>query len=131
MGLTSWKGAIVRKGDVIIAKNYLNADEIDSLNRLVEIFIVSAEERVKGRKDLTLQYWRDNVDRLLAYQDKDILQGKGSVSNDEMEAITGSRYAEFDKRRKQYDALQADADDLKLLEALEQDIMQKAKDSRG
>lgn len=130
MGLTSWKGTIVRKGDVIIAKNYLDADEIDSLNRLVEIFIVSAEERVKGRRDLTLQYWRDNVDRLLAYQDKDILQGRGSVSNDEMEAIVGARYVEFDKRRKQYDALQADAEDMKLLEALEHDILQKTKDKK-
>lgn len=56
MGLTSWKGNIVRQGDVVIAKNYLQKDEIEDLNRLVEIFLTSAEMRVKGRQDLTLQY---------------------------------------------------------------------------
>ena len=52
MGLTTWKGSIVRKGDIIIAKNYLEGDEIDSLNHLIDIFLTSAEERVKSRRDL-------------------------------------------------------------------------------
>ena len=73
MGLTTWKGSIVRKGDVIIAKNYLQTEEIDSLNRLVDIFLTSAEERVKGRRDLTLDYWRKNVDSLLTFQEKDYI----------------------------------------------------------
>lgn len=77
MGLTTWKGSIVRKGDVITAKNYLLKDEIDDLNRLVDIFLTSAEMRVKERRDLTLDYWRNNVDALLTFQGKDILQGKG------------------------------------------------------
>lgn len=77
MGLTTWKGSIVRKGDVITAKNYLLKDEIDDLNRLVDIFLTSAEMRVKKRRDLTLDYWRNNVDALLTFQGKDILQGKG------------------------------------------------------
>ena len=81
MGLTSWKGTIVRKGDVIIAKNYLHEDEIASLNRLVELFLTSAEERVKGRHDLTLDYWRNNVEALLTFQDKSVLNGSGSLSN--------------------------------------------------
>ena len=54
MGLTAWKGTIVRKGDIIIAKNYLSEEEIDTLNRLVTIFLEVAELRVKERKDLTL-----------------------------------------------------------------------------
>lgn len=56
MGLTSWKGNIVRQSDVVIAKNYLKAEEINDLNRLVEIFLTSAEMSVKGRQDHTLQY---------------------------------------------------------------------------
>lgn len=87
MGLTSWKGTIVRKGDVITAKNYLLAEEIEDLNRLVDIFLTSAEMRVKERRDLTLDYWRKNVDALLMFQDKDVLKGKGSVSNAQMESI--------------------------------------------
>lgn len=58
MGLTSWKGAVVRKQDVIIAKNYLTHDELDSLNRLVVIFLETAEFRAKNRKDLTMNFWQ-------------------------------------------------------------------------
>ena len=125
MGLTTWKGNIVRKGDIIIAKNYLQNDEIDSLNRLVDIFLTSAEERVKGRRDLTLQYWRQNVDNLLTFQEKDILQGKGSVSNAEMESIVRKVYDEFDTNRKHYDAQLADAEDLKALEDIERSIKEQ------
>jgi hypothetical protein len=112
MALTSWKGQIVRKGDVVIAKNYLNSDEIDTLNRLTVLFLDSAEMRVKERKDLTLAYWRENVNGLLSFQGKDILQSKGSISNAEMEKIAAARYDEFNKRRKTEDAKQADQDDL-------------------
>ena len=123
MGLTTWKGSIVRKGDVIIAKNYLQDNEIDSLNRLVDIFLTSAEERVKGRRDLTLGYWRKNVDNLLTFQEKDILQGKGSISNAEAEEIVRSVYDTFNAKRKQLDAQIADAEDLKMLEDLEKSIV--------
>ena len=124
MGLTTWKGNIVRKGDVIIAKNYLQDNEIDSLNRLVDIFITSAEERVKGRRDLTLDYWRKNVDNLLTFQEKDILQGKGSISNIEAENIVKGIYDTFNAKRKQLDAQQADAEDIKMLEDLEKSIIE-------
>ena len=72
-------GSIVRKQDIIVAKNYLNESEIDILNRLTTLFLESAELRVKERKDLTLDFWRNNVNGLLTYHGKDILQGKGSL----------------------------------------------------
>lgn len=84
MALTSWSGNIVRKRDILIAKNYLNADEIDTLNRLVTIFLESAELRVKMRKDLTLPYWRGTVDKLLKEHGIPILAHRGSHSHDEM-----------------------------------------------
>ena len=125
MGLTTWKGSIVRKGDVIIAKNYLHDDEIESLNRLVDIFLTSAEERVKGRRDLTLDYWRKNVDSLLTFQDKDILQGAGSITNYEAEQTAKQVYDVFNTKRKQLEAKKADADDLKMLEDLERRIVEQ------
>ena len=127
MGLTTWKGSVVRKGDVIIAKNYLQNDEIDSLDRLVDIFLTSAEERVKGRRDLTLDYWRKNVDNLLTFQEKDILQGHGSISNTEAEATVKQVYDVFNARRKQLEAQEADAEDLKMLEDLERTIINSDK----
>ena len=125
MGLTAWKGSIVRKGDVISAKNYLQTEEIDSLNRLVDIFLTSAEERVKGRRDLTLDYWRKNVDSLLTFQEKDILQGAGSVTNYEAEETAKQVYDAFNAKRKQLEAQTADADDLKMLEDLEKRIVEQ------
>lgn len=130
MGLTTWKGSIVRKGDVIVAKNYLHDNEIDKLNRLVDIFLTSAEMRVEGRRDLTLDYWRQNVDNLLQFQGMDVLQGKGSVSTAEMENYARNVYATFDAKRKQIEALQADADDLKLLEDLERRIIDQNKNDK-
>ena len=125
MGLTTWKGSIVRKGDVIIAKNYLQTEEIDSLNRLVDIFLTSAEERVKGRRDLTLDYWRKNVDSLLTFQEKDILQGAGSITNYEAEEKAKQVYDVFNTKRKQMEAQTVDADDLKMLEDLEKRIVEQ------
>ncbi len=127
MGLTTWKGSIVRKGDVIIAKNYLHDDEIESLNRLVDIFLTSAEERVKNRRDLTLDYWRKNVDNLLTFQEKDILQDAGSITNYEAEKTVKQIYDVFNNKRKQLEAQTADAEDLKMLEDLEKKIVAENK----
>lgn len=122
MGLTTWKGSIVRKGDVIIAKNYLTQDEIDILNRLVVIFLESAELRAKNRQDLTMDFWRENVDKMLDFQDKKILQGAGSISNAQMEEQVKKIYASFDARRKTTEAAAADAADLEDLKQIEDQI---------
>lgn len=128
MGLTTWKGNIVRKGDIIIAKNYLNDDEIDNLNRLVNIFLESAELRVKQRKDLTLDFWRENVIALLTYQGQNILIGNGRVTNFDMEQYVKEVYERFDTKRKRYEATLADEEDLKYLEDIKNKI--KKKDER-
>jgi len=127
MGLTTWKGSVVRKGDIVIAKNYLQVEEIDLLNRLVNLFLESAEIRVKSRQDLTLDFWRENVKSLLTYQGMDILEGNGRVSNQQMEECVRGIYAEFDSRRKSYDAMLADEEDTKLLEDIENEVKNRVK----
>jgi len=119
MALTTWSGSRVRKQDVIVAKNYLSAEEVDTLNRLVVIFLEQAELRVKERNTLTLAYWRENVDRLLVFNDRPVLTHAGSVSNEEMKAIAHDRYDVFDQNRCHAEALAADAEDLKTLELIE------------
>ncbi|MBI9019381.1 MAG: virulence RhuM family protein [Phycisphaerae bacterium] len=116
MALTSWQGAIVRKGDICIAKNYLSEDEIDTLNRLTVIFLETAELRIKSRKDIQIDFWRENVDRILESNDQPLLQGRGSVSHKTMEARVTDVYQEFDKRRKMTEAHEADDLDLKAIE---------------
>jgi hypothetical protein len=120
MGLTAWEGSRVRKVDVIVAKNYLSIDEVDTLNRLVVIFLEQAELRAKDRLPLTLDYWRQNVDRLLAFNDKPILQGSGKLSNERAKQIAHERYDSFDTKRREAEAIAADAEDLRALEAVAQ-----------
>ncbi len=128
MALTSWKGNIVRKQDIYIAKNYLRDDEIDLLNRLTVLFLDSAELRVKERKDLTLGYWRKNVDALLDFQNKEVLKNTGSISNKQMENIVDAVYEEFNTRRKLYAIETEDEKEKDELILLEYEIKTRKKD---
>lgn len=132
MNLTSWKGKVVRKQDIYTSKNYLTEDELDSLNRIVTIFLESAEFRAKMRKDLTMHYWEENVDKLIIDHDLPLLEDKGHRSNKQMESKVEEIYIEFDKRRKAYEAQEADEQDkkeidaeMKLLDEAEKKIEQK------
>lgn len=116
MALTSWSGSIVRKADVIVAKNYLTSDEIDVFNRLVTIFLESAELHVKMRKDLTLDFWRASVDKLLLDHGVPVLQSHGKITMEQAQIHARKIYEEFDARRKAFDAAQADEFDLLELE---------------
>ena len=122
MALTSWKGSVVRKQDIFIAKNYLNEDEIDTLNRLVVIFLETAELRAKNRIDITIKFWHENVDRILEFNEKPLLTGKGKISNEVMEEKVRQIYQLFDTKRKTYEAKQADKEDLAELKRLEKKI---------
>lgn len=118
MALTSWSGSIVRKTDVIVAKNYLTSDEIDVLNRLVMIFLESAELHVKMRKDLTLDFWRASVDKLLLDHNIPLLHSHGKISMEQAHSHARKLYEAYDARRKAFDAAQADAIDILELEQL-------------
>lgn len=127
MALTSWKGSVVRKQDIYIAKNYLSEDEIDSLNRFVTVFLETAELRAKNRQDITTAFWRDNIDKIIVLNDKAVLQGKGKISNKQMEKKVDALYSSFDTKRKMEDAKQADEQDMEELKALEIKIKSKKK----
>jgi len=122
MALTSFKGTIVRKQDIYTAKNYLTEDEIDSLNRFVVVFLETAELRAKNRQDITMDFWRENIDRIIEFNDKEVLQGNGSISHKQMQKTTEAIYVDFDTRRKEQDAIDADNTDLKELKQLEEQI---------
>jgi len=114
-GLLTWKGSRVRKTDILIAKNYLSEDEIDTLNRLVVIFLETAELRAKNRKETRMAFWKDNIDQIITSNGFTLLKGKGGISHEQMEVTAAARYLDFDERRKKHDALAADqADDAEL-----------------
>jgi hypothetical protein len=126
MALTSWKGKVVRKQDIYIAKNYLTEDEIDHLNRFVTVFLETAELRAKNRQDITMHFWRENIDKIILLNDKPILQTKGKVSHPQMEERVDAIFEMFDTKRKIADAREADNQDLEELKALENKV-KKAK----
>jgi hypothetical protein len=125
MALTSWKGKVVRKQDIYIAKNYLTADEIDNLNRFVTVFLETAELRAKNRQDITMHFWKENIDKIILLNDKQILNTKGKVSHPQMEKKVDAVFAAFDTKRKIADARQADEQDIEELKALENKLKRR------
>lgn len=119
MNLLSFKGSRVRKADVVIAKNYLNEDELDSLNRLASMFLEFAEFRAKQKQHLKLADWRKFIDNFMAFNEQPLLNHCGSVSREEMKSVVNERYESFDKSRKIADAREADRIEMEQLEQLE------------
>jgi len=122
MSLTSWKGSVVRKQDIYIAKNYLTKDEIDSLNRFVVVFLETAELRAKNRQDITIKFWQENVDRIIEFNDKELLSHKGSISKIQMEKQVNDIYGKFNAKRKTTDAKLADKQNFEELKQLEEKL---------
>jgi len=123
MGLTSWKGSRVRKEDVIIAKNYLSEDEIDTLNRMVTLFLDTAELRIKEQIPLSTDFWKQEADSVIQFSRKPLLLNKGKVSNEQAKDFAEKQYIIFDSERKKAEALQADLEDQKVIE----ELLEKAK----
>nr|WP_315494131.1 virulence RhuM family protein [uncultured Rhodoferax sp.] len=126
-GLLHWKGAQVRKQDILVAKNYLTEDEIDTLNRLVVIFLETAELRTKSRQEIRMGFWKQNVDQIISSNGFPVLTHAGSVSHLQMENKTTALYTDFDQRRKEHEAQQADKQDAADLKSLENALKHRTK----
>jgi hypothetical protein len=126
-GLLHWKGAQVRKQDILVAKNYLTEDEIDTLNRLVVIFLETAELRIKSRQEIRMDFWRQNVDQIIRSNGFPLLTHAGTVSHEQMESQANARYLDYDQRRTKQGAREADMHDEADLKALENKIQRRSK----
>ena len=101
MGLTNWKNSPkgkIRKADVAIAKNYLNEDELDAYNRIVEMYLNFAEMQAKNKKVMYQKDWIEKLNAFLTLNDREILQDKGKVSATIAKKLAES---EFEKYREQ------------------------------
>ncbi|MFZ5638411.1 MAG: virulence RhuM family protein [Pseudomonadota bacterium] len=126
-GLLAWKGDKVRKADILVAKNYLTEDEIDTLNRLVVIFLETAELRAKGKQETRMAFWKQNVDRIITSNGFPLLTHAGTISHEQMEMRTSELYLQFDQDRKRLDAIEADRQDEADLQALETQLKRRPK----
>ncbi len=128
-GLLTWKGAQVRKADVLVAKNYLTENEVDTLNRLVVIFLETAELRAKRQTVTQMDFWRANVGEIITSNGFPLLTGAGGVSNAGMEQQVEGRYLDYDQRRNQRELEAADRDDEAELKALENKVKQRGSEA--
>jgi hypothetical protein len=119
MNLLSFKGDRVRKADVVVAKNYLNGEELDQLNRLVSMFLDFAELRAKQRQHIKLEDWRRYIDSFMAFNEQPLLRSAGSVSHEQMKNVAHERYEAFDQKRRTAEARDIDTQELAELERLE------------
>ena len=125
MALKSFQGSRVRKQDIYIAKNYLTEDELDSLNRFVVVFLETAELRAKNRQDITMDFWRENIDRIIEFNDKEVLKNNGTISHSQMEKMVEKVYVTFDEKRKKQETIEADFQDLEELKQIEERLISK------
>lgn len=122
MGLTSWKGSVVRRGDVAISKNYLKHDELDELNRIVTMYLDFAEDQAKRRKTMTMKEWEEKLDAFLSFNERDILTHAGKLRADVAERLAHERYEIFDAHRREAARVAADIEDAEIIDELEQQI---------
>ena len=100
MGLTVWKGEIVRKADVTVAKNYLLEEEIDELNRIVVMWLDFAFDQAKRRKQIFLQDWRIKLDEFLKFNDRRVLKDAGKKTKKNADEAAKVQYDRFAERRR-------------------------------
>jgi len=125
MGLTSWKGGKVRKGDVGTAKNYLNAVEIEELNRIVTMYLDYAEDQAKRRNTVNMAQWAAKLDAFLSFNERDLLTHAGKVTAAVAKTLAHDRYEAFDAQRLTAEAKAADEADIAEIEALERKLTGK------
>lgn len=115
LGLTNWRGTKIRKSDVSIAKNYLNQQELDALNNLVEQYLIFAEGQAKRRIAMYMKDWIKKLDGFLTLNDRDILNHAGKISHEIAKEKAEREYKQFHQNR-----IENDVTDEELIEYIEQ-----------
>ena len=129
MGLTTWKGAVVRKGDVNVAKNFLLKNEIDELNRIVVMFLDFADDQARRRQEIFMRDWQVKLDEFLRFNDRAVLGDAGRVSREVADTRANAEYALYEQRRRAEREAEAEAqlpDEIKALERAAKKLRQPA-----
>lgn len=111
MGLTNFKGAKVRRGDVTVAKNYMTQEEISTLNLIVNMYLDYAELQAKGRHPMHMADWENKLGDFLRFNGRDVLENFGTVKREVAEKLALTQYEQYDAHRRKLEA-QDDVDEL-------------------
>lgn len=117
LGLTNWKGKVVRKGDVTTAKNYLTDDELQRLNFLVSGFLNYAQDQAERRKVVHMSDWLSKADQFIEFNDYEPLNDHGRIARKDADKLAEDRYGLYDQGRKEIEFREADRS---LVEALQE-----------
>ncbi|QMR39957.1 virulence RhuM family protein [Klebsiella aerogenes] len=116
MGLTSYRGEEVNKGDVTVAKNYLTQDEVSELNRVVNMWLDFAEDQARRRQQVFLRDWQDKLDQFLQFNDREVLQGAGKVSKKMADEKAQEEYSQFAEQQRRLKEAEGEKDIAGLLQ---------------
>jgi hypothetical protein len=111
MGLTSWKGAKVRRDDVVVAKNYLTGPEIEQFNRIVVMYLDYAEDQANRGRALYMADWEAKLNAFLQFNERDVLGHLGAVRMEVAKALALNEYDVFNGNRLREEAERANRDD--------------------
>ena len=111
MGLTSFKGAKVRRGDVTVAKNYMTHDEISTLNLIVNMYLDYAELQAKGHHPMHMADWESKLGDFLRFNGREVLENFGTVKREVAEKLALEQYEQYDAHRRALEAAD-DVDEL-------------------
>lgn len=104
MGLTTFKGAKVRKADVTVAKNYLRNEEIESLNRIVTMYLDYAEDQAKQHVPMHMSEWEDKLNAFLKFTGRGVLNNAGSVSKEIADSLAREQYELYGGNRRKVES---------------------------
>ncbi|HED12141.1 MAG TPA: hydroxyacid dehydrogenase [Gammaproteobacteria bacterium] len=130
MGLTSWKDDEVRKTDVTVAKNYLNQQEIEELNRIVTMWLDFAEDQALRRKQIFMKVWEQKLDAFLRFNERNVLPDAGSVSKKTADEQARQEYERFAAYRRAHKEALGEKDAIKALEDAGRSV-EKGKNNSG
>ncbi len=127
MGLTSWKSGEPRKADVTTAKNYLNENEIDELNRIVVMWLDFAEDQAKRRKQVFIKDWESRLDDFLKFNERRVLQNAGKIRKESADKHAEAEFEKYSAELRQEKELRSEQDYMKQLEAAAKTLPAKKK----
>lgn len=131
MNLTTWRGDVVRKGDVTVAKNYLRDDEITELNRIVTMFLDYAEDQARRRKQVFMRDWRERLDGFLEFNERGVLDGSGQIAREEADHRALEEYELFHQRRLQEMDATAEEESIRMLMDAAREIPKRRETPEG
>ena len=110
MGLTSFKGAKVRRSDVTVAKNYMSQEEISTLNLIVNMYLDHAELMAKSHREMHMSDWETKLGEFLRFNGREVLENSGKVKRAVAEKLALDQYEKYDANRRITES--ADIDEL-------------------